>query len=211
MISLILNLRPARALLPALLLGCLLYAPQARAQTVESTQQSAPPAVQDEQLPPRPGERDQRLLPLLNLSPEQRAQLLAIAQEHQLEQRAAQLRLRAARRALNQAIYAEQPDQNIVNERAHELAAANEALIRLNAQAQLKVRQVLTPEQLRKFHQLKRESQRRLRPQMDDLPRRQRRDRFPNGNRPPNAQPDAPITSPTPVQPRPRPLRRQRP
>ena len=178
MSSLISNLRGARWLsVTALLLCCVLYA-QARAQNGAGAQEPPPPpAAQDAPRPLRPAERDRRILPLLNLTPEQRTQLLAIAERHQVEKHEAQLRLRTARRALNQAIYAENPDQNLVNERAREVADANAALIRLEAQARLKVRQVLTPEQLRKFRELERDFQRRQRAQPDGRPRRLPRDR----------------------------------
>lgn len=215
MISFILKLvRGTRWLVMPALLGCALGV-QTRAQgndnqTVPAVAQ--PPAPQTEQAP-RPGERDAQILPLLNLTPEQRAQLVAIAEQHRAEQQAAQFRLREARRALNQAIYAENPDQNVVNERAHDVAAAQEALIRLNAQAEFKVRQVLTPEQLRLFRRIRREQQRLRRGQPDDgLPRRPLlRDRLPNANRPPAVQPTDAGSAAPPDQARPRRSRRQPP
>jgi periplasmic protein CpxP/Spy len=103
----------------------------------------------------RAGDGPMQLLPQLNLTDEQRTQLLAIAQQHNQELAAAQLRLRMARRALNQAIYAENPDQNLVAERTRAVAAAQAAIIQLNAQTELQVRQVLTPEQLRTFRRLR--------------------------------------------------------
>jgi Spy/CpxP family protein refolding chaperone len=181
--------RSARWLIMPALLCCVLAA-EARAQNDnQSTPVAAPsPVLTEEQ---RPGENDLSLMDQLNLTPEQRTQLVAIAQQRRLDQQAAQLRLVAARRALNQAIYQENPDQNLVNERVHELAAAREVLDRLNAQAELKVRQVLTPEQLRTFRRIRNQQRReqRLRQgqgQPDGTPRRPLRDRFPNANRQPN-------------------------
>ncbi|HEX8179442.1 MAG TPA: periplasmic heavy metal sensor [Pyrinomonadaceae bacterium] len=178
-----------------LLVLALLCAALSTQTHAQNEQQGAPgPAQPPGQTGQRttPGERDRQILPLLDLSPEQRAQLVAIAEQHRTEQQAALLHLREVRKALNQAIYAENPDQNLVNERAHDVAAAQEALIRLNAQTELKVRQVLTPEQLRRFRQLRRrqrDAQHMLQGQPDDNPRRRLRDRFPNANRPPVAQP----------------------
>ena len=181
--------------------------PSARAQNENAAAQPTPPA----QTQAQPPHHDHlQLLPQLNLSPEQHAQLLAIARQHHIELNAAQLRLREARRALNQAIYAEHTDQNIVRERAHEVAVAQETLINLNAQSELKVRQVLTPEQLRRFRQLRRRQrgQQRIEGQPGGAPRDGRpHERFPGAGRPPNAPPNATTSPDTPVQPR---ARRQR-
>jgi Spy/CpxP family protein refolding chaperone len=145
-----------------LLVGCALGL-SAHAQN-ENNATAAPQQAEQ----PRPVEGDMQLLPKLNLSDEQRTQLLAIAQEHNQALRAARLRLVQARRTLNQAIYAENPDQNLVSERAREVAAAQDAIIQLNAQAELKVRQVLTPQQLQTFRRLRRE-QREARQQQKQL------------------------------------------
>ncbi len=141
----------------------------------------------------RPGAGDMKLLPQLNLSAEQRTQLVAIARQHNEDIGAAQMRLRQARRALNLAIYAENPEQNIVSERARDVANAQEAMIRLNAQTELKVRQLLTPEQLLTFRRLRNEQRRdrQQRRQLEgDNPRGERRNRLPGMNQPPNAQPN---------------------
>jgi Spy/CpxP family protein refolding chaperone len=181
--------RSARWLIMPALLCCVL-AVQARAQNDnQSTPVAAPSPAQTEEQ--RPGENELSLMDALNLTPEQRTQLVAIAQQRRIDEQAAQLRLRTARRALNQAIYQGNPDQNLINQRVHDLAAAREVLDGLRAQAELKVRQVLTPEQLRAFIRIRNQRLReqRLRQgqgQPDGTPRRPLRERFPNANRQPN-------------------------
>lgn len=184
-------------LLPALL--CCVLSGQARAQN-ENNAAAAPSAAQTEQT--QPGDGAMRLLPQLNLSDEQRTQLVAIARQHSQDQFAVQQRLRQARRALNQALDAENPDQNVVNERARDVATAQEVMIRLNAQTELKVRQVLTPEQLRTFRRLRNEQRRgrQLQRQLEGgRPRAQQPDRTLNPNRPPAARPNGGNNTQTPA------------
>lgn len=165
-------------ILPVLL--CCALSMQAHAQN-DNTATTTP--TQAEQ--PRPGEGDMKFLPALDLSDEQRTQLVAIARQHQQDLAVAQMRLRQARRALNQAIYAENPEQNIVSERARDVATAQESLTRLNAQTELKVRQLLTPEQLKRFRELRRrQREERIGSRPEGEQRRLPRERFPNPNRP---------------------------
>ncbi|PYS88362.1 MAG: hypothetical protein DMF64_20645 [Acidobacteria bacterium] len=176
----------ARWLVMPVLVGCALSV-QVQAQNENSP--APTPSPQAEQ--PRPAEGDMQLLPKLNLSDEQRAQLLAIKQQLDQDLMPAQLRLRQARRALNQAINSENPDQNLVNERVREAAAAQAAVFQLRAQAEFKVRQVLTPEQLRTFRQLireQREAQQRQRQLEGNNPNGGQRNRLPGANQPPKAQ-----------------------
>ena len=178
--------------MPALV--CCLCGAQARAQNDNAGAQTAPPAPAQTGQPPQPGGPVTPLLDELNLSPEQRAQLADIARQHANDVAALRQRIQAARRALNQAIYTDNPDQNIVNERTREVTAAQEALTRLNVQTEFRVRQVLTPEQFKLFRAIRRRQReaQRLRQQEqgqpDGLPRRPLR-ALPNPNRPPAAQP----------------------
>jgi Spy/CpxP family protein refolding chaperone len=177
-----------------LLLLCAALGPQARAQNENAPAAAAP--QQTEPRPDRPGEprerpadRDRRLMDALNLTPEQRAQLAALAEQTRADVSAAQVRVRLARRALNQAIYAENPDQALIEQRTRELGTAQAEMIRLNAQTELKIRQILTPEQLRAFRilrqrQRQRDQQRPRRLPGDDAPGRLPR-QFPNANRRP--------------------------
>jgi Spy/CpxP family protein refolding chaperone len=101
------------------------------------------------------------LMQRLNLSREQRQQLREIRRQSEAELRAHMRRVRLARRALDEAIYADAVDDSLVEQRARELSAAQTALVRLRAANELKVRRVLTDEQLRLFRDLRQEAQRR--------------------------------------------------
>jgi Spy/CpxP family protein refolding chaperone len=184
---------------------------QARAQN--DNQSAQPPAspAQTEQ-PQQPAGPVISLMEALNLTPEQRQQLVAISQQHGVELAAARQRLQLARRALNQAIYTDNPDQNIVSERTREVVAAQDELIRLNTQAEFKVRQLLTPEQLKTFREIRRQQQRdrrRLQGLPDAAPRRLPRERLPGANQQPNAPLKDLNNSNAPLTPRERRMRRQ--
>ena len=108
----------------------------------------------------RPGARREvgaaGLLRVLNLTPEQRAQIKAIRRETEPQGRLLGARLRQARRALDEAIYSDNPVERIVEERVREVSAAQAAVMRLRTFTELKIRRVLSPEQLNAFRQLRR-------------------------------------------------------
>lgn len=124
----------------------------------------------------RPGARrdvgDGGLLRVLNLTPEQRAQIKAIRRETEPQGRLLGQRLRQARRALDEAIYSDNPDERTVEERVREVGAAQAAVLRLRTFTELKIRRVLSPEQLNAFRQLQRR-ERRLAPLRNARSRRQ--------------------------------------
>ena len=104
------------------------------------------------------------LLMQLNLSPEQRAQLIEIRSQSAAEGQALGRRLNQARKALDAAIYADNvEDEAVIEERAREVASALSAVLRMRALTELRVRRVLTPEQLNLFRQLRREAARKQR------------------------------------------------
>jgi Spy/CpxP family protein refolding chaperone len=151
----------ARVIGCALLLLPLLCAPrvwardgmQTPAQTNAPTQDSA---TQEQQ----PSNADQLgLIRALNLSPEQRAQIAVIRRETEEQSRQITVRVRRARRALEQAIYAEHADEAFIQQRTAEVADAEAARVRMRAEAELKVRRVLTPEQFATFRELRRQAQ----------------------------------------------------
>ncbi|HEX7957438.1 MAG TPA: Spy/CpxP family protein refolding chaperone [Pyrinomonadaceae bacterium] len=126
----------------------------------EARAQSAPPAAQGS-TPQPPQARAGNLMRLLNLTPEQRRRLREIRAQAEPETRELARRVRLSRRALDEAVYADAADEALVEQRARELAAAQAALVRLRASTELKVRGVLTPEQLRAFRTLRQQAQRR--------------------------------------------------
>ena len=118
------------------------------------------PEARPQATPRRPA-RALNLMQRLNLSPEQRLRLREIRRQSEPEVRAHTRRVRLARRALDEAIYADSADEALVEQRSRELSAAQSALVRLRAATELKVRGVLTDEQLRLFRDLRRQAQRR--------------------------------------------------
>jgi Spy/CpxP family protein refolding chaperone len=115
------------------------------------------------------------LLRALNLTPEQRAQIKTIRRETEPQGRLLATRLQQARRALDEAIYADSPDERVVEERVREVSAAQAAVVRMRTFTELKIRRVLSPEQLDAFRRLQRQPRRRQQrvnqnPPQDDFP-----------------------------------------
>ena len=97
----------------------------------------------------------------LNLTPEQRQRIRTIFDTNKTERQSTNRRLREANLALTQALDAEPIDENAIDQRLNELAAAQAAQMRMRIQIELKIRRELTPEQLATW--------RRLRLQMRDF------------------------------------------
>ncbi|MDT7540955.1 MAG: periplasmic protein CpxP/Spy [Acidobacteriota bacterium] len=148
--------------LPALpLLLMLAFASRASAQGVALGQQQspAPSAVTSQEQTPQPNQGQLELIRALNLTPEQRAQIAQIRQETEEQSRQINVRVRRARRALEQAIYADHADESVVQQRSKDVADAEAARVQMRADAELKVRRVLTPEQFATFRELRRQAQ----------------------------------------------------
>ena len=122
--------------------------------------QQEEPEAQQQASPQNPA-RAANLMQRLNLTQEQRRQLREIRRQSEAELRAHTRRVRLARRALDEAIYADTVNEALIEQRARELSAAQSALVRLRAATELKIRQLLTDEQLRLFRDLRRQAQRR--------------------------------------------------
>jgi Spy/CpxP family protein refolding chaperone len=127
--------------------------------TARAQEQEEPQARQ--QATPQQPARALKLMQRLNLSREQRQQLREIRKLSEPEMRAHTRRVRLARRALDEAIYADSIDDALVEQRARELSAAQASLVRLRAATELKIRRVLTDEQLRLFRDLRQQEQQR--------------------------------------------------
>lgn len=91
------------------------------------------------------------LLSELNLSPDQIRQIRIINRENQPQLREAQRRLRDARSDLDQAIYGDNADENLVQSRLRNLHQAQAEVVRLRSTTEFAVRKVLTPDQLVRF------------------------------------------------------------
>ncbi len=84
----------------------------------------------------------------LNLSPEQRERIRAIREQSQGERAAISQRLRETNRALEEALDADIPDESVVEQRLRDVAAAQAAAMRMRVLSEVRIRRVLTPEQL---------------------------------------------------------------
>ncbi|MDQ3668601.1 MAG: Spy/CpxP family protein refolding chaperone [Acidobacteriota bacterium] len=84
----------------------------------------------------------------LNLSPEQRERIRAIREHLQGERATINQRLREANLALEEALDADNPDESLVEQRLRDVAASQAAAMRMRVLSEVKIRGVLTPEQL---------------------------------------------------------------
>ena len=109
----------------------------------------------------RPGNTPLGLLRILNLTPEQRMQIRALRRETEPQGRSLGMRLRQARRALDEAIYSDNPNDGVIEDHVREVSAAQAAITRLRTLTELKIRRVLSPEQLNAFRQLQSQSRTR--------------------------------------------------
>ncbi|HEX8136616.1 MAG TPA: Spy/CpxP family protein refolding chaperone [Pyrinomonadaceae bacterium] len=177
----------------SLLLLVWAQAPPARAQSDDPPQQNPAQQNEDERRarPPRDLRRDP--LRALNLTPDQLQQIRAIREESKEEWRATRQRVAEAHRALDEVIYSDNGSEALIEERARAVGAAQAAVARLRALTELKIRRVLTAEQLstlRSMRQQALDAERKRVPRNSFGSRRQRPERFgqrdgvPPGGRP---------------------------
>jgi Spy/CpxP family protein refolding chaperone len=93
----------------------------------------------------------------LNLSPEQRERIRAIREQLREERAAINQRLRETSQALEQALDADNPDEAVLEKLMRDVAAAQAASMRMRILSELKIRRVLTLEQLVKLRTLRQE------------------------------------------------------
>jgi Spy/CpxP family protein refolding chaperone len=91
----------------------------------------------------------------LRLTPEQRQRIRMIFEESKNERQVTNRRVREANLSLNQALEAEPTDQNLVEQRINELAAAQAAQLRMRIQTELRIRRELSAEQLATLKRLR--------------------------------------------------------
>ncbi|MGB8508579.1 MAG: Spy/CpxP family protein refolding chaperone [Pyrinomonadaceae bacterium] len=127
--------------------------------------QAASPSRETTTAQARPASNDAAasLLMQLNLKPEQIEQMKEIRRQSAPEAAALIRRRNQARRALDEALYSDALDESLIGQRAGEVAEAQAAVVRLEAQTQLRVRRVLTTEQVQMFRGLRQRAQRRQR------------------------------------------------
>jgi len=111
----------------------------------------------------------------LNLTPEQRQQIRRLTAETRDERQTTNQRLRAANAALDQALDADPLDENVVEPRINEVAAAQAAQTRMRAHFEMRIRRLLNSEQLAVLRRLHLQIRDVLAPQRQNNPTNPRR------------------------------------
>lgn len=106
--------------------------------------------------------RPQRILQALGLSNEQIQQIRRINVEMKTRRNDAHLRLQQAVQTLDQAIYADNSNEEEIQIRLKEVQAAQAELVKLKFLTEYEVRKVLNAEQLNKFRQIRRQFMQRM-------------------------------------------------
>jgi Spy/CpxP family protein refolding chaperone len=106
---------------------------------------------QDATQPPPAGDPIEQL----RLTPEQRQKIRMIAQQTKEERQTINRRVREANIALDQVLDAMPTDENLINQRIDDLAAAQAAQLRMRIQMELRIRRELDPEQLATLRRLR--------------------------------------------------------
>ena len=121
----------------------------------------------------------------LNLTPEQRQRIRLLTEQTREERQQTNRRLREANVALDQALDAEPVDENLVDQRINDLAAAQAAQTRMRIHMELRIRRLLDPEQLATLKRLRLQIRDVMAPKRQNNPRRPNADAFrPNPRRP---------------------------
>jgi len=129
---------PFISLAVTFLLACALSSTQAQT-TAPQTQTQQTAATQTPQARNLPEE--------LNFTPEQTQKWRDLNRDLKDQQLAGNLKLQEARRALAEAMESPTPNEEVIRQRAKELADARSAMIQLQALRQARVLQMLSPEQ----------------------------------------------------------------
>jgi Spy/CpxP family protein refolding chaperone len=112
----------------------------------------------------------------LNLTPEQREQIRAIRQQSKDERAAINASLKETRRALTEALDADNPDEALVERRMRDLAAAQAAAMRMSIENEIKIRRVLTIEQRNTLRVLRQQAANQRRDRIMNSERERRRE-----------------------------------
>lgn len=91
----------------------------------------------------------------LRLTPDQRQAIRRIVAENRDERQAANQRVRQANIALDQALDTDPPDENLIEQRINDLAAAQAAQLRMRIHTEIRIRRVLRPEQITTLRRLR--------------------------------------------------------
>lgn len=143
-----------KTLLLSLCLLCLSFPAIAQEPSVSNNAPSAT-AVNTRRRQPRRVDLGRALVRRLNLTPEQVTQLREIRQQSTLERRTIAARLRQAERALDAAIFADGTDEPLIEQRVQRVAEVQREIVRLRASTELKIRRLLTAQQLQALREMR--------------------------------------------------------
>lgn len=115
------------------------------------------------------------LIRQLNLTPEQREQIRTIRGDRQVERALINQQLRAANRALEEALDADAPDEAVVEQRVREVAAGQASVMRMRIMTEIRIRRVLTPEQRATLKSLQQEAMKDRRERLQANPEERQR------------------------------------
>jgi Spy/CpxP family protein refolding chaperone len=107
----------------------------------------------------------------LRLTPDQRQAIRQIVAENKDERQITNRRVREANVALDQALDAEPADENLIEQRINEVAAAQAAQLRMRIHTEMKIRRVLRPEQIATLRRLRLQLRDVMNPQRLNNPR----------------------------------------
>jgi len=141
---------PTISLAIAFLLACAFSSTQAQT-TAPPTQTQDTSATQTTQTP--------NLQTELGLTPDQIQKWRALNQDLGPQERAGTQKVRQAKRALTDAMESPTPNEEVIKQRAKELADAQSAMTQLQALRQARVLQILTPEQRVKLREIRQRDQ----------------------------------------------------
>src|SRR5262245_17879310 len=113
-----------------------------------------------------------QMLGALNLTPDQVQKIRSINADLQEERDEANLRLRLAQRSLREAIQSPTPDETLISQRSKEVADAQANTIRLRSLREVRILQVLTPEQRITLRELRQQALVRRNGKQQQFPRR---------------------------------------
>ena len=108
-----------------------------------------------------PDRADGDLIGRLNLTPDQIRQIREIRHQSADEMRVSRQRLGRAQVQLDEAIYADSVDEAAIEMHARDLAAAQAAVARIRAMTELRIRRILSSEQLSLLRTFRREARER--------------------------------------------------
>ena len=138
---------------------------------------------------PRGNNQRNRWMKELGLSQKQFQKIRTINRQTRPLKRQAGLKLREARQRLNQAIYSDAVNEDSVRANVNEVVEAQAEVTKINAMHELRVRQVLTANQLTRFRELRKKvaqrRRQRAKPRNQNRKRRQQRNRPPDDRQPP--------------------------